>query len=72
MGIRRRIENSDIAVDSTGNGAFANSLGFLAQEQRNPLSPALFIAAGQLDERAAMRFQTTIRFTKERNCNYTP
>ena len=41
--IRRRIENSDIAIDSTGNGAFTNSLGFLAQEMKSPVvSGALY------------------------------
>ena len=43
MGIRRRMEDCDIAIDSTGSGAFANSLGFVAQEMKKPVvSGALY------------------------------
>ena len=43
MGIYRRIENSDIAIDSTGNGAFANALGYIAEKEKKPVvSGALY------------------------------
>ena len=43
MEIRRRIENSDIAIDSTGNGAFANALGYIAEKEKKPVvSGALY------------------------------
>ena len=41
--IRRRMEDSDLAIDSTGSGAFANSLGFMARETKKPVvSGALY------------------------------
>lgn len=43
QGIRQRIRNSDIAIDATGNGAFTNSLGFIAHKMEKPVvSGALY------------------------------